>query len=109
MGPDSHPFDLCGHRIDPAQRSHRNDATVELTDQATARVRQGRYEEALPLAQQALSQLEGSGETYEGYANYNVGRSLIELGNCAEGLPHIDRSEQIQGSRPEFDQARAKC
>ena len=57
----------------------------------------------------ALARLQGTGDIYEGYANYNVGRSLIELGNCEAGLPYIDRSEQIQGSRPEFDQARAKC
>jgi hypothetical protein len=81
----------------------------ELTDQSTGLMRQGRYEEALPIAQQALAKLQGSGELYEAYANYNVGRSLIELGRCEEGLPHIDASEAIQGSRAEFREARAKC
>ena len=82
---------------------------VQLTDQATALMRQGRFADALPVAQQALSKLQGSGELYEGYANYNVGRSLIELGRCPEGLPYIDASEGIQGPRPEFREARAKC
>jgi hypothetical protein len=72
-------------------------------------MRRGDWENGLALAQRALARLQGSGDVYEGYANYNVGRSLIELGNCEEGLPYIDRSEQIQGTRPEFDQARAKC
>jgi serine/threonine protein kinase len=81
----------------------------ELTDRATGLMRQGRYAEALPVAQQALAKLQGSGELYEAYANYNVGRSLIELGRCEEGLPHIDASEAIQGSRAEFREARAKC
>ena len=72
-------------------------------------MRQGQFGQALPIAQQALQKLKGSGELYEGYANYNVGRSLIELGRCDEGLPYIDASEAIQGSRREFREARAKC
>jgi hypothetical protein len=72
-------------------------------------MRAGRFAEALPVAQQALAKLKGSGELYEAYANYNVGRSLIELGRCEEGLPYIAASEAIQGSRPEFREARAKC
>jgi hypothetical protein len=80
-----------------------------LTDQSTALMRQGRFAEALPVAQQALAKLQGSGELYEAYANYNVGRSLIELGRCDEGLPYLGASEAIQGSRREFREARAKC
>jgi serine/threonine-protein kinase len=82
---------------------------VQLTDQATQLMRQGRFAEALPISQQALAKLKGSGQLYEGYANYNVGRSLIELGRCDEGLPYIAESERIQGSRREFREARAKC
>jgi hypothetical protein len=82
---------------------------TQLTDQSTNLMRQGRYAEALPVAQQALAKLKGSGQLYEAYANYNVGRSLIELGRCAEGLPYIAASERIQGSRREFREARAKC
>ena len=80
-----------------------------LNDQATALMRQGDYASSLALAQRALARLRGSGELYEAYAEYNVGRSLIELGRCEEGLPHIDRSEQLQGHRSEFDVARARC
>jgi eukaryotic-like serine/threonine-protein kinase len=80
-----------------------------LQDESTAAMRRGDWETALSLAQRALARLQGTGDVYEGYANYNVGRSLIELGNCEQGLQYIDRSEQIQGSRPEFDQARAQC
>ena len=81
----------------------------QLTDRATGLMRQGRFAEALPIAQQALQKLRGTGQLYEAYANYNVGRSLIELGRCEEGLPYIDASEELQGSRAEFRQARAKC
>ena len=66
-------------------------------------------DQALPIAQQALAKLQGSGDIYEAYANYNVGRSLIELGRCDEGLPYIAASQRIQGPRREFREARAKC
>jgi serine/threonine protein kinase len=82
---------------------------TRLTDRSTRLMQQGRFAEALPVAQQALAKLQGSGELYEAYANYNVGRSLIELGRCDEGLPFIAASQRIQGSRREFREARAKC
>jgi eukaryotic-like serine/threonine-protein kinase len=93
----------------PTTESPSVDEAKQLNDQAFGLMQEGRYEEALPLAQRALAGLEGSGEIEEAYANYNVGRSLIELGRCEEGLPYIDRSAQLQDPRPEFEQARAKC
>ena len=80
-----------------------------LTDQATSLMKQGRYDEALPIAQRALQQLQGTGETYEGYANYNVGRSLVELDRCDEALPYLDQREQLLGPHPEVTAARRKC
>ncbi len=80
-----------------------------LTDQATNLMNQGRYDEALPIAQRALQQLQGTGETYEGYANYNVGRSLVELDRCDEALPYLDRREQLLGPHREVRAARRKC
>jgi predicted Ser/Thr protein kinase len=81
----------------------------ELTDRATELMEEGRYDEALPIAQRALRLLAGSGETYEGYANYNVGRSLVELGRCEEALPYLDRREQLLGAHPDVTDARRKC
>jgi eukaryotic-like serine/threonine-protein kinase len=80
-----------------------------LTDQATNLMKEGRYEEALPIAQRALQRLQGTGQTYEGYANYNVGRSLVELGRCDEALPYLDRREQLLGPHPDVRAARRKC
>jgi eukaryotic-like serine/threonine-protein kinase len=81
----------------------------ELTDEATALLGQGRWAEAEALSRQALAKLDGSGELYEAYANYNLGRALVEQGRCDEALPYLDRSEQIQGSRKEIRQARKRC
>ena len=81
----------------------------ELTDEATALMRQGDYTNALPLAERAYKSLRGSGDIYEAYAAYNAGKSLIELGDCKKGLKYLDASEAIQGSRSEIREARAQC
>ncbi|MGI8607185.1 MAG: hypothetical protein ACR2L0_08560, partial [Gaiellaceae bacterium] len=81
----------------------------ELTDEATALMRQGDYASALPLAEQAYKSLRGSGDLYEAYAAYNTGKSLIELGDCKQGLRYLDASEAVQGSRSEIRDARAQC
>ncbi|MDP8911024.1 MAG: serine/threonine-protein kinase [Actinomycetota bacterium] len=80
-----------------------------LTDQSTSLNRQGRYGEALPIAEQALRNLQGSGDIYEAYANFNVGNALAHLGRCDEALRFIDRSQELQGYRSDFDAVRARC
>ena len=82
---------------------------VQLTDEATALLGQGRWAEAETVARQAVAKLQGSGELYEAYAEYDLGRALAEQGKCGEALQHLNRSEQIQGSRSEIREARAKC
>jgi tetratricopeptide (TPR) repeat protein len=82
---------------------------IALTDQATGLMRQGNYAEALPIAQRALAMLRGSGHIYEAYANYDVGRSLAELGRCEEALPHLNRREQLAGPHPDVTSAKRKC
>ena len=80
-----------------------------LTDQASGRLRQGDYAGAVRLARQAVAALSGSGETYEAYAEYDLGAALVGLRRCDEALPHLDRSEAIQGHRKEIDRARKAC
>jgi serine/threonine-protein kinase len=81
----------------------------ELTDEATALLAQGRWAEAERTARQALQQLAGTGELYEAYANYDLGRALVEQNRCDEALPHLATSERIQGTRREIREARARC
>ena len=80
-----------------------------MTDQATARLRQGDYAGAEPLARQAVAALRGSGATYEAYAEYDLGAALAGLGRCAEALPHLARSEALQGHRKEIDRISKAC
>ena len=82
---------------------------IELTDEATGLIRQGNYAAALPLAQRALARLQGTGHPYEGYANYDVGKSLAELGRCREALPYLERREQLLGSHPAVTAAKHQC
>jgi tetratricopeptide (TPR) repeat protein len=82
---------------------------VALTDQATQALEEGDYTRAEQLARQAVAALQGSGETYEAYAEYNLGAALVGLGRCDEALEHLDRSESLQGKRKEIDRARKAC
>jgi len=84
-------------------------AGIQLTDASTRSLQQQRYSEAALLARQALRHLSGTGELYEAYALYDLGASLIALGDCTQGMRAIDLSEAIQGHRSEFDRARATC
>jgi eukaryotic-like serine/threonine-protein kinase len=80
-----------------------------LQDESTAAMNAGDWERALALAQQALPALEGRDTTYEGYASFNIGNSLAQLGRCEEALPYLDRREQLGGPHPAVDRARRLC
>ena len=82
---------------------------VALTDQATRALRDGDYARAEQLARQAVAALQGSGQTYEAYAEYDLGAALVGLGRCDEALQHLARSESLQGKRKEISQARKGC
>ena len=69
----------------------------------------GDWERALQLAQQALPALRDRDRTYEAYANYNIGRSLAELGRCDEALPYLERREQMLGPHPDVTAAKQRC
>jgi Protein kinase domain len=82
---------------------------VELTDQATQLLREERWTEAETVARRAVAALAGSGELYEAYANYDLGRALVEQDRCDEAMPYLDRSEELQGNRKEIRDARRRC
>lgn len=98
-----------GEEDDGGQSGGSFEDGVALTDEATELIRQGRYAEALPKAQQALAILEGTGDEYEAYANYDVGKALAELGRCEEALPYLEKREQMLGPDPRVTEAKQKC
>ena len=66
-------------------------------------MRQGDYAGALPLLQQAVQKLAGTGprDLYEGYANYNLGYTLYKLGHCRQAVPYLQRAQQLEPDRKE--------
>ena len=74
-----------------------------LNDQGYARMQRGDYAGALPLLQQAVQQLQGTGpaDPYEGYANYNLGYTLYRLGRCSEAISYLKRAEHLEPDRTE--------
>jgi len=69
-----------------------------LNDQAYALMQQGNFAGALPLLQQAVQKLQGTGPTdaYEGYATYNLGYTLLQLGRCQDAITYLQRAAQLE-------------
>jgi Flp pilus assembly protein TadD len=58
----------------------------------------GDFQGALPLLQQAVQKLQGTGpgDPYEGYANYNLGYTLLQLGECDAAVTPLQRADQLE-------------
>jgi eukaryotic-like serine/threonine-protein kinase len=86
---------------------------AELNDRAfTEHMQQEDYAGALPLLERAVPALRGTYSTdfpFEAYAEYNLGKTLAELDRCDEALPHLERSEQLQGEKEEITAAKEQC
>ena len=66
----------------------------------------GNLTSALPLLEQSVAALAGSGSLAEAYASYNLAFTRFALGSCDGILPLLDRSESVQGKRKEIDRLR---
>jgi thioredoxin-like negative regulator of GroEL len=77
-----------------------------LNDAGFRKMQAGDYQGALPLLEQAVQQLNGTGSTAEAYAEYNLALTRFALGSCDGVLDLLDRSQQIQGKRHEIDRLR---
>jgi predicted Ser/Thr protein kinase len=82
---------------------------AELNDQGFALMRQGDFAGALPLLEEAVQKLAGTGELTEAYALYNLAATRAALGNCDGVEDLLERSEAIQGHRKEFKRVRKEC
>jgi predicted Ser/Thr protein kinase len=79
---------------------------ASLNNAGYAKMQAGDYAGALPLLEQAVQKLSGSGSTDEAYADYNLAYTRFALGQCTEVVSLLDRSESIQGRRKEIDRLR---
>jgi tetratricopeptide (TPR) repeat protein len=62
-----------------------------LNDVAFALIGAKEYERALPFARKAV-RMAGAGSATRGYATFNLGFALLELGRCEESLPLLERA-----------------
>jgi tetratricopeptide (TPR) repeat protein len=71
----------------------------------------GDFAGAVPLLQQAVQKLNGAGprDPYEAFANYNLGYSLLQLGQCAEAIPYLQNADRLEPWRHEPRQALKKA
>ena len=77
-----------------------------LNNAGFAKMQAHDYNGALPLLEQAVSALQGTGSLDEAYADYNLAATRFALGSCDGVLDLLDRSQQIQGHRKEIDHLR---
>jgi eukaryotic-like serine/threonine-protein kinase len=74
-----------------------------LNDQGYGLIQQGNFAGAVPVLQQAVRKLAGTGpsDPYEGYANYNLGYALYRSGRCSEAVPYFQRAIRLEPDRSE--------
>jgi serine/threonine-protein kinase len=61
---------------------------------------------ALPLLEQAVQKLNGTGSLDEAYADYNLAFTRYALGDCTDVLALLDHAQAIEGKRSPIDSLR---
>ena len=89
----------------PATTTPSTDAAAELlSDGASlnnagfAKMRAGDYAGALPLLEQAVQALDGSGSLNEAYAKYNLAYTHLALGQCTDVVALLDQAATLEGN-----------
>jgi tRNA A-37 threonylcarbamoyl transferase component Bud32 len=90
----------------PATTAPTGQSGDALNAQAYDLMKRGDFAGALPLLQQAVQALQGqTGNISNGYANYNLGVTLIRVGRCSDAIPYLEAAKQLEPGRHEVDQA----
>jgi serine/threonine protein kinase len=96
----------------PAANTVSVEQAAQLNDEAFQLMQDNRWQEARPLLERAVPALRGTYSDdfrYEAYAEYNLGRTLVELDRCKDAVPHLERSRDLQGNRREIRDALREC
>ena len=97
----------------PSPTANSGASGAALNDAGFKKQQAGDYQNALPLLEQAVAKLRGSGAITEAWASYNLAYTRFQLGRCDGVLALLDRSEGIQGQRSAIDslrrQAQSRC
>jgi eukaryotic-like serine/threonine-protein kinase len=91
-----------GAAASPDTSSDPSPSGAALNDQGYALIQAGSYDEAIPILQRAVSELEGSSDelTY-GYALFNLAHALRLAGRPDEAIPLLEQRLQIPDQQPE--------
>jgi tetratricopeptide (TPR) repeat protein len=80
-----------------------------LNNEGYAKMTAGDYAGALPLLQQAVQKLDGTGSLDEAYAKYNLAYTLFALGQCANVSSLLDQAQAIEGQQKPIDHLRKQA
>jgi serine/threonine-protein kinase len=80
-----------------------------LNDAGFAKMQAGDFVGALPLLEQAVQKLGGTGVLSEAYADYNLAYTRFALGQCTDVVSLLDQAQAIEGHRKEIDQLRKQA
>ena len=86
-----------------------NSSGESLNDAGYAKMQDGDYANALPLLEEAVRKLDGTGKLYEAFAKYNLAYTRYQLGNCDGVLDLLDQAEAIEGRKGAIDRLRAQA
>jgi hypothetical protein len=89
-------------RPTPTPTAPADSTGADLNSEGYAKMQAGDYTGALPLFEQAVQRLDGTGSLDEAYADYNLAYTHFRLGECTDVLALLDHSQQIQGPRSEI-------
>ena len=78
---------------------------IAENNRAWSLMQQGDYQDALPLLRDAQAQLQGRRDLAEAYTDYNLGYTLLQLGQCDEAGQYLEASRQLQPERREVRDA----
>jgi len=91
----------------PASPSSQSGAA--LNNAGYAKMQAGDYKGALPLLEQAVRKLGGTGVIDEAYAKYNLAYTRYHLGNCTGVLDLLDQAQAIEGRKAPIDRLRSEA
>jgi hypothetical protein len=87
--------------VQPSTATNAND----LNTQGYRLMLAGNYAGALPLLRQAVAGLSNPADPVTAYANFNLGQTLVRLGQCASAIPYLQRAQQLEPTRQEASNA----
>jgi serine/threonine-protein kinase len=80
-------------------------AAYEMNTRGYRLMLAGNYAAALTLLRQSVAGLVDPANPVTAYANFNLGQTLVQLGQCAAAIPYLQRAQQLEPARHEVSDA----